>query len=415
MEQKKLLKTIETISAGDYAGEDEILSHVLNELVENEQINIDGGRVWKLNKRKRAYEILFQQGKLQSVDKNFKLVLKTYDVLDKISNERTVLADETNEELKKKGILKFSASGVGKKIIVGGKKYYEYLLALSSDTIDEYLRYTINIVAAVLTNKIREARFRNSSNTILQDVDEAKQLQRSILPDHEYSFHDYKIFGITIPAKILGGDFFDYLSVGEDPERIGIAVGDAASKGISAAAEAMYISGALRMANTFEIKISSMMKRMNQLINKIFSDDRFASMFFCELPKDKNGLCLFSNAGHNPPILISAKTRQAQFLNTTGPLLGPAPNSNYTTDSINFAPGDIMIIFSDGVTEAANGKFQFYEEKRLIRIVRRNLDKNPKEIAYAILDDVMKFSTSDSKYQDDKTIVVIKRKKHELS
>jgi sigma-B regulation protein RsbU (phosphoserine phosphatase) len=153
-----------------------------------------------------------------------------------------------------------------------------------------------------------------------------------------------------------------------------------------------------------------MMKRMNELVNKIFSDDKFSTLFYCEISNDKKGLLLFANAGHNPPMFIKKKTKKITYLNPTGPLLGPAPNSKYETDSINFSSGDILVIFSDGITEAANDKFQFYEEKRLEKIIKKNIDAKPKELALKIIDDVNKFSTTDSKYQDDKTVVVIKRK-----
>ena len=336
--------------------------------------------------------------------------IKDYSVLDKITEDRTILASETQSDLMKKGIFKFAASGVGSKVKIGDDKYYEYLLALNSENVDEFLSYTINIVSTILTNKIRESRFKNSSFTLLADVDKAKQLQKSILPEHSYEFFDYEIFGLTLPAETLGGDFFDYLNIGDDGEKLGIAVGDAASKGISAAAEAMYISGALRMASTFEIKINSMMKQLNQLINKIFSDDRFCSLFYCELANSKNGLCMYSNAGHNPPIFFHSSSRRIEYLETTGPLLGPAKHSKIVTESINFKNNDVLVIYSDGVTDAANNKYVFYEEKRLEKVIKKAYQKASKEIAYEIIEDVIKFSTSESKYQDDKTVVVIKRK-----
>lgn len=275
--------------------------------------------------------------------------------------------------------------------------------------IDGDLRYVLNIVATVLTSKIRERRIASSRKNLIDDIDKAKQLQQSILPEHEYKFNDYDIFGITIPAEIVGGDFYDYIKVGDEEERIGIALGDAASKGLSASAEAMYISGALRMAGNFQMKISPMMKRMNELVNKIFSDDKFSTLFYCEISNDKKGLLLFANAGHNPPMFVEKKNKKITYLNPTGPLLGPAPNSKYETDSINLSSGDVLVIFSDGITEAANDKFQFYEEKRLERVIKKNMDLCPKKLALLIIDDVTKFSTSNSKYQDDKTVVVIKR------
>ncbi|MDX1701599.1 MAG: PP2C family protein-serine/threonine phosphatase, partial [Melioribacteraceae bacterium] len=347
--------------------------------------------------------------KVQRIKKNFELTLDDNPILGVVSKYRTILADETNETLLKKGIFKYSASGIGAKIKIGNASYYEYLLSLNSDHIVADLRYLLNIVATVLTSKIRERRISSSRKTLIDDIDKAKQLQRSILPEHEYKFHGYDIFGITVPAQTLGGDFYDYIKIGYDEERLGIVLGDAASKGMGAAAEAMYISGAIRMAGNFQIKISPMLYRMNNLVNKIFSDDKFSTLFYGELTNDQKGLFLYANAGHNPPIFYTKSTRSLSYLEPTGPLLGPAPNSKYETDHLNFKSGDLLVIYSDGITEAANSKYQFYEEKRLEKQIIKLARKTPKEIALSIIEDVQKFSTSDSKYQDDKTVVVIKR------
>ena len=172
----------------------------------------------------------------------------------------------------------------------------------------------------------------------------------------------------------------------------------------------MYISGAIRMAVNFEIKISALLNRLNQIINKIFSDDRFTTLFYGEITSNENGLFLYANAGHNPPILYSAQKDEINYLGTTGPLLGPAPNSKYHTDSINIQVGDILVIYSDGIVEAADVNFDFYEEKKLETIIRESKDLKPQEIVYKILDDVSKFSTN-GKYNDDKTLVIIKRHK----
>ncbi len=160
-------------------------------------------------------------GKVQKIKKNFELNFKDNPVLAHVAKYRTILANETNETLLKKGILKYSASGIGSKIKVGSESYYEYLLSLNSDDLDEDLRYVLNIVATVLTSKIRERRISSSRKNLIEDIDKAKQLQRSILPEHEHKFHNYDIFGITVPAEIVGGDFYDYITVGDDEERLG--------------------------------------------------------------------------------------------------------------------------------------------------------------------------------------------------
>ena len=410
MEQKRLFKTIDALASKHFETEKDLLLEVLKQLVNSAKININGGRIYKLKVEKKSYKLLLQLGSIKKIKKDFELPLADYPIFKKVSEDRTILATETNKMLKEKGIIKFSASGIGNKIKIDDEEYYEYLLSVSSnEMIASELRYVLNIVATVLTSKIRERRLSSSRKNLMADIDKAKQLQRSILPEHEYIFHSYEIFGITMPAEIVGGDFYDYIKVGDEEERLGIVVGDAASKGLSASAEAMYISGAIRMAGNFQMKISPMMKRMNELVNKIFSDDKFSTLFYCEISDDKKGLLLFANAGHNPPMFIKSKSKRISYLKPTGPLLGPAPHSRYDTDSLNFEKGDILVIYTDGITEAANDKYQFYEEKRLERVIRKNIDKSSKEIALNIIDDVVKFSTEKSKYQDDKTVVVIKR------
>lgn len=409
MDQKKLFKTLDTIASGIFKDDTELLKYVLSQIVSKEQFNVSGGRVWKLEPNLKAYRLLFQTGNVQKIPEDYKIYLKDYHIFDKISAERTILADESDSTLISKGIFKYSASGVGKKINVEGKKYYEYLLAVNSEQLGDDLRYTLNVIATVLTSKLRERYLTLSRKNLIEDIDKAKELQRSILPEHEYKFHFYDLFGVTIPAETVAGDFYDYLKIGDDEERLGIVVGDAASKGLAAAAEAMYISGAIRMASSFQMKISPMMYRVNQLVNKIFSDDKFVSLFYGELSTDKKGLFLYANAGQNPPIFYSKKNDSFTYLYPTGPLLGPAPNSKYETDSINFKYGDILVIYSDGIIESANDMYEFYDEKRLEKVIRETSNLAPKEIVYSIIDDVTKFSTPDSRYQDDKTLVVIKR------
>ncbi|MFA3781948.1 PP2C family protein-serine/threonine phosphatase [Melioribacteraceae bacterium 4301-Me] len=410
MDQKRLYRTIETAASKNFVNEKELLSEVVKQIVESDLINVTGGRVWKLDPVNKQYKLLFQTGKVAKIPENYTLNVNDYPVLSRITSERTILADETDSTLISKGIFRYSASGVGRKIKIDGSKYYEYLLAVNSPVIDEDLRYTLNIVATVLTSKLNERFLSLSQKKLISDIDKAKQLQRSILPEHEYHFKSYEIFGVTIPAETVGGDFYDYLKIGDEDDRLGIAVGDAASKGLAAAAEAMYISGALRMATTFQMKIAPMMKRLNQLINKIFSDDRFTSLFYGELSIDKKGLFLYVNAGHNPPIFYNRENDSFTYLQPTGPLIGPVPNSRFETDSINFSNGDILVIYTDGITESANEKYEMYETKRLEEIIKKTVDLSPKEIATAILDDVIKFTTNESRYQDDKTVVVIKRK-----
>lgn len=408
MDQKKLHRTIENIASKKFADEQEMLITVLEQIVFDKSFNITGGRIWKLEPTAHSYKLLYQTGLIEKIDPKFKIRLKNYPEFDRIEKERTILADETLSELKKKGIFKYSATGVGNKVKLNGKVYYEYILALNSDSLDEEFRLNMSIIATALTSQIKQRRIIASASTLKADIDKARQLQRSILPEHEYRFNSFEIFGLTHPAEIVGGDFFDYLEIGEDKDRLAIAVGDAASKGIAAAAEAMYISGALRMASNFEIKITPLMKKMNQLVNKIFEDDKFSSLFYGEISVDKKGLFLYTNAGHNPPIFYNSRKNRIEYLMVTGPVLGPVPHAKYDIESINIYPNDILLIFTDGIIDSTNAKGESYPEIKLVQLLKQNKNKTPKEIAMIILDDILKFNKNGT-YSDDKTMVIIKR------
>ncbi|HQF42818.1 MAG TPA: SpoIIE family protein phosphatase [Ignavibacteriaceae bacterium] len=408
MDQKKLHKFVETIASQKFSSDEEMLKRVINEIVQDPSIGFIGGRIWKLYPELEGYKVLYQTGKMGKIEKTFIIKALEYPVFENLAQYRTILGHETIEALRKKGIFKYSASGVGYKVKIQGKAFYEYVIALNSKNIDEELKINLSIISTALTSQIKQRRISHSANQLKADIDKARQLQRSILPEHEFKFHHFEVYGITDPAEIVGGDFFDYLDIGENNDKVGIAIGDAASKGIAAAAEAMYISGALRMATTFDINISLIMNQMNELVNKIFEDDKFTSLFYGELTTNKNGLFLYANAGHNPPLFYKSKINKITYLETTGPVLGPAPQSKYTVENINIYPDDILVLYSDGVTEAANNKSSFYGEQRLNTIVRKLKDKSSKEIALGILEDVIKFSRNGT-YNDDKTIVVIKR------
>jgi len=408
MNQKKLYRTVEIIANQNFASEKEMITEVINQLIENEEINITGGRLWRLVKEEEVYKLAYQTGNVEKIDDNYKIPISRYPLFDLIAKERTILGNESDEELRKKGIFKYSASGAGEKFKVNNKTYYEYVLALNSNEINEDLRITLNIISTALTSQIKQKRVSKSAQEFKADLDKARELQKSILPEHEYKFHNYILFGITDPAEIVGGDFFDYLEIGEDQDKLGVAIGDAASKGVAAAAEAMYISGALRMASSWEIKISPLMKRMNQLVNKIFADDKFVSLFYGELSEDKGGLFLYANAGHNPPIFIRSKSDEIIYLNPTGPVFGPSPNAKYTVENINFFKDDVLLIYSDGIIDSANINFEGYGEEKLLDCFKKNKHLSSKEICYAILEEVIKFSKN-GKYSDDKTLVVIKR------
>ena len=249
----------------------------------------------------------------------------------------------------------------------------------------------------------------SSAKESMQELEKAKEIQRSILPEHEYKFSNYELFGLSVPDRIVGGDFFDYLA-SEDEERLGVALGDAASKGLSAASQALYVSGALKMGVGYQMKMSAMMSKINNLVNETFPYERFVTLFYCELSTDKRGLCQYVNAGQNPPMFLDYESGNVERLSSTGPVLGPAPYQKYGVESINFKVNDVMVLYSDGIIEATDQNFKFYGEERLIECIQKHKDADPKEICNNIIQEVNVFSAK-GVYSDDRTLVVIKRYK----
>ena len=156
--------------------------------------------------------------------------------------------------------------------------------------------------------------------------------------------------------------------------------------------------------------MTSVMKKINNLVYQVFPYERFVTLCYVEVYNDKKGLCMFVNAGHNSPMHLHYSNDAIDLLDSTGPVLGPSPDQEYEIDSFYFEKNDSLLLYTDGIVEAANNKFEFYGEDRLKQEYLKHKNLAPREIAENIMESVQKFSAR-GKYSDDRTIVVIKRVK----
>lgn len=416
MEQKKLYRTLENIAkeAPMIDSDEELLGYVLEQIIKNEEIKIIGGRLWKLNENKDAYILFEQKGEVELIEKNYEVKVERYPMFKKVGLFRSVIAEETDEHLIEKGIYLYSASGAGRRFKLkdaNGETYflYQYLIALNAKSIGEDLLNTLNIISMTLNSILKTKNIESTAKENIEELEKARELQKSILPEHEMKFGNYEMFGLSLPDKIVGGDFFDYLE-SIDKERIGIAIADAASKGISAAAQSLYVSGALKMGVEYQTKMTTMIYKINNLVYETFPNERFVTLFYCELITDKKGLCQYVNAGHNSPMMYHSDTNSIELLSSTGPVLGPAPYQKYSSDSTNLLCGDVLLLYTDGIAEATNERFEFYGEDRLKNALIKYKDRSPREICELIIEDVNLFSAH-GVYSDDRTLVAIKRVK----
>ena len=409
MNQRQLYKMIETIASKKYESIELLLTHVVDQIVLSKEFHFTGGRIWKLTSNNKSYKIIYQTGNIEKITDNYTIKIDDYPVFVQVAKFKTLSAEESNKYLRKKGILKYSLSGVGTKVKYKDYYLYEYLLAFNTDEKNSYnLNYQLSVIGSAVTSVLRRNKAEEKAKRLERDLDQAREIQQSILPEHEYKFGNYEMYGVSLPEQIVGGDFFDYIESTEEQDRVSVVIGDAASKGMSAAIQALYVSGAIRMGMGFHIKIASLLRKINNLVNKTFPYDRFVTLFFVDILNNSTGLCVFANAGHNNPIYYQASTNSTELLPVTGPAIGLSPNQTYQVENINMSKGDILVMYTDGISEAMNSDFDQYTETRLAEVIIKFKDLTAKEICANILQNVLEYSKNPA-YSDDKTLVVVKR------
>jgi phosphoserine phosphatase RsbU/P len=408
MDQHKLFRTIKSLSEEKFRRDEQLLGHVLESIIANEEIPIKGGRIWKLEVSSGTYRVVRQFGEIEKIDRDFRLRVLDYPLFLALPKRGTLVGTETNRYLRRKGIKHYSATGVGEKLQWKGYTLFQYVIAINAEYLKHDMTFALNIIGSALTSALRNRRIESKAKLLEADLDKARAIQQSILPGHELRFHNYDLYGVSIPDRIVGGDFFDYLQAPDDSERLGVVIADAASKGLSAAAQALYVSGALRMGIEYNTKISTLVGRVNQLVHRTFSAEHFVSMVYAELLDSNNGLVVYINAGHCTPFILRGSNDEVDKLPATGQIIGPFPNEKYRAEFVLMKRGDTLLLYTDGIVEAPNESGEMYGEQRLIRALREYKTKTPKEVCVQILQDVQTFSRMPA-YSDDKTLVVIKR------
>jgi phosphoserine phosphatase RsbU/P len=164
------------------------------------------------------------------------------------------------------------------------------------------------------------------------------------------------------------------------------------------------------MGIEYQTKTSTFMGRINKLVSRTFTPEHFISMVYVELTNSKDGLLFYSNAGHNNPMLLHTASDEVEYLGATGQIMGPFPNEKYRTEYALMQKGDIMLLYTEGITEAQDDKQRLYGEERLLKKLKEVKDQSPKTICTLIVEDVQKYNRM-KEYSDDKTVVVIKRMK----
>ncbi|MFC2157609.1 SpoIIE family protein phosphatase [Acidobacteriota bacterium] len=237
-----------------------------------------------------------------------------------------------------------------------------------------------------------------------KELELAAQIQKDFLPGEHPQCDNFEIAGANLPCYSVGGDYYDFLAI--DVDRLGFVVADVSGKGVSASLLMASLRAALHSEIGPQYDMKRMAEKLNSFVHKSSASNHFITFFFSELDR-KTGDFLYLNAGHNPPMIFDKKGKTKR-LDPSGFSLGMFPDVDYEVKKVTMEPGDVAILFTDGITESRNTGGEDFTEDRLLRISKKNVKLSAQKLLEKIYEDVEKFSEGTAQ-MDDMTLVIIKR------
>jgi sigma-B regulation protein RsbU (phosphoserine phosphatase) len=241
--------------------------------------------------------------------------------------------------------------------------------------------------------------------SLKNDLDIARQIQQEMLPRGAYRTAGAEAFGRTRPANTVGGDFYDIIQAADG--RILIAVGDVAGKGSPAALLMALLLAIFRTLVDEEMDLARLVQRLNTQVSRHSPASRFITFFVAAL-EPASGRIHYVNAGHLPPMVWRSRTRTIERWTPGGMALGMFEHAAYESSEGMLDPGDLLVLYSDGVTEAEDAKGRPFEDAGLEAVVESYAGEQPEALA----DDVFRLvenHTKDSRILDDLTILILRR------
>lgn len=266
----------------------------------------------------------------------------------------------------------------------------------------------LGIIAAQSAHVIENARLYHEEQSLIRLQEEmrlAYEIQVDLLPKEQPVLPGYQIAGKSIPSKEVGGDYFDFIPSGDN--RLAFCLGDISGKGIPAALLMANLQATLRGQTLLGNNSKSCVSFANEMLYQNSAPNKFATLFYGIIDSSKNELS-YCNGGHNNPFFFSHDNKLTP-LDKGGLIVGIMPSVIYEEDTIPFNSGDLLVIFSDGITEAMNNTEEEFGEQRLIDVILQNKNEPAKDLIEIIIKKVQEFSGIQSQ-MDDITLVIIKRK-----
>lgn len=266
----------------------------------------------------------------------------------------------------------------------------------------------LTTIASVASIKIENDRLldeRLEKRRMEEELKVASEIQMRLQPFAPPKIDGWDMTGVSFPCREIGGDYYDFIHRKRDSHLI-VAVGDVSGKGTGAALLMSSLHAAVRAQSQTRATISEVMGEINQYIFENSPSNKFLTLFYGGLDP-QNGTLTYSNGGHNAPMLVRT-SGDVERLDTGGLPIGMMQGVAYEEASIVFQPGDVLVIYSDGITESINERDEEFDEERLIEVVKNNLGRSASGIRDRIDEALSRFVGTTAPV-DDMTLMIIKR------
>ncbi len=284
------------------------------------------------------------------------------------------------------------------------------VMNISNDTPIQYtagdlkLATALSMQAAVSIENARLHAEQLERERLVKELEIARNIQQSLLPSSIPTLTGADMAAMSLPAKEVGGDFYDFIPITTD--MLGLVIADVSGKGVPAALF-MALSRALMRANALRVnEVAQSVIQTNRLILECATSGLFVTLFYGILDP-QHRIFRYVSAGHNPPILYRSATAQVELLEADGIALGVLDEIELEEKTVAVEPGDVIVMYTDGVTESINPRQEEFGEDRLIEEIKQHHALSAEALMSRITSDILTFTEGEPQF-DDFTMMVVK-------
>jgi sigma-B regulation protein RsbU (phosphoserine phosphatase) len=267
---------------------------------------------------------------------------------------------------------------------------------------DKKLLYAVASLTGMTLENLRLQRSELEKQRLAAELELARQIQQSLLPHDLRCGNFLEASGVSVPCYEIGGDYFDLLSL--DRDLCLLAIADVAGKGPAAALQATMVLGIIHAVARHSKEVSDLMQTANQCLRARAADKMFVTMFLATL--DRRGRLRYSNGGHNPPLWIQSSGRVTELIEGAIPL-GFLDSVSYPESAVQLEPGDLLVLYTDGVTDSENARGENFGSARVLDWAGHQWQRSPAEVESSLLHAVTGFCNG-HRQADDLTLLIIR-------